>query len=130
MKYQVDFLPFTERHYIKSFAKKYKGAWDKTKKALEIEFTFVDLLFQKSIAETISLSADNTIRICKTEFKIVGTNISRHASGYRCIIAVHGNEKVVKVLLVYGKGDAEGKNETTWWQNLIKNTYPEYNNLL
>ncbi len=130
MKYQVVFLPYTDRHYIKSFAKKYKRAWNKTLDALDTEFRSVDVLFAKSIAEIICISPDNSIRICKTEFKILGTNISRHASGYRCIIAVHDDARVVKALLVYGKGDVEGKNETAWWQNIIKKTYPEYKDLL
>jgi hypothetical protein len=130
MKYQVVFLPFTERHYIKSFAKKYQGAWDKTHKALTLEFTQVDLLFQKTIAEVISVSTDNKVKMCKTEFKVLGTNVSRHASGCRCIIAIDIEVKIVDVLLVYGKGDVDGKNETTWWQNVIKDTYPQYRTLM
>ena len=130
MKYQVVFKPFTERHYIKSFAKKYQGAWNKTLKSLTIEFTYVERLFEKTIAETICVSADNSIKICKTEFKILGTSVSRHASGYRCVIAIHKETNTVKVLLIYGKGDVSGKNETAWWKNLVKDTYPEYRDIL
>lgn len=130
MKYQVVFLPFTERHYIKSFAKKYQGAWDKTRKALTLEFTLVDLLFQMTIAEIICVSPDNSIKICKTEFKVLGTEVSRHASGYRCIIAIHVDTVIVNVLLVYGKGDVGGKNETAWWQSLVRDTYLQYRNLI
>lgn len=130
MKYQVVFLPFTERHYIKAFAKKYQGAWEKTRKALTLEFTLVDLLFQTTIAEIICVSPDNNIKICKTEFKVLGTDVSRHASGYRCIIAIHVDTGVVNVLLVYGKGDVDGKNETAWWQNVVRDTYPQYRNLI
>ena len=101
MNYEVIFEPFTERHFIKSFAKKHKGAWDKTLKGLIVEFSFFDLLFLKSIAETI---VDlNDIEICKTEFKIAGTEVSRHASGNRCIVAVHKNTRIVNVLLIYNK---------------------------
>ncbi len=130
MKYQVVFLPFTERHYIKSFAKKYGGAWDKTLKALTLEFTLVDRLFETTIAEAIHISPDNNVRICKTEFKVLGTNVSRHASGYRCIVAIHSNTQIVKVLLVYGKDDIEGKKETVWWESLLRNTYPEYKDIV
>lgn len=130
MKYQVVFLPFTERHYIKSFAKKYQGAWDKTLKALTLEFTLVDLLFQKSIAEIICVSPDNKVKICKTEFKVLGTDVSRHGSGYRCIIAIHVDTGIVNVLLVYGKGDVDGKNETAWWQSVLRDNYPQYSNLI
>src|SRR3989338_8327692 len=130
MKYRVLFLSFTDRHYIRTFAKKHKGTWDKTLKSLVVEFTFADVLFQKSIAETICLSADNDIRICKTEFKILGTEVSRHASGNRCIIAVRKSTAVVHVLLVYSKGDIGESNETARWKAIVKDNYPEYRNLL
>lgn len=126
MKYHVVLESFTERHFIRSFAKKYKGAWDKTLKGLLLEFTYVDLLFQKSIAETICMSSDNEVRICKTEFKILGTEKSRHGSGNRCIIAVHTSTAVVRVLLAYHKNDLRGKNETKSWKALVKDNYPEY----
>jgi len=130
MKYGVVFCPFTERHFVRAFAKKYKGAWNRTLKGLLLEFTFADLLFEKSIAETICVSRDNDIKICKTEFKIAGTDVSRHASGNRCIIAVHKSTAVVQVLVVYSKGDIRGSNETAGWKAIIKENYPEYKNLL
>jgi hypothetical protein len=129
-RYTVIFTPFTDRHFIRTFAKKYKGAWDKTQKALIVEFTFVELLFEKSIAETISVSSDNDTLICKTEFKILGTEVSRHASGNRCIIAIRKSTAIVHVLLVYSKGDIMGSNETVGWKAVVKDNYPEYRNLL
>lgn len=128
MEYQVIFEPFTERHYIKSFAKKYKTSWDLTRKFLYEEFRKVDLLFFKSIAETIVDSKD--IKICKTEFKIAGTEVSRHASGNRCIIAIQKSSAIVHVLLVYSKGDIGGTNETARWKTIIKDNYPAYRALL
>lgn len=128
MRYEVVFAPFTERHFIKTFARKYHRAWEHTFKGLLLEFTLVDLLFEKSIAETIVDSED--IRICKTEFKIAGSQMSRHASGNRCIIAVQKNTTVVHVLLVYSKGDICESNETAGWKNLVKNNYPEYREIL
>jgi hypothetical protein len=129
MKYQVDFEIFTERHFIKDFSKKHKGAWERTLNGLMLEFTYVDLLFEKSIAETICVSGDNNIKICKTEFKIAGTEVSRHASGNRCIIAVHQSISKVYVLLVYHKGDI-GDNETAKWKLIIRENYPQYSGLL
>jgi len=130
MRYEVIFRPFTERHFIRTFAKKYKGAWDKTLKGLVVEFTFAEVLFEKSIAETICVSRDNGIRICKTEFKIAGPGKSRHASGNRCIIALHKSTATAHVLLVYSKGDIHGPNETASWKTIIKDNYPEYRVLL
>ncbi|MEK7631064.1 MAG: hypothetical protein AAB417_03500 [Patescibacteria group bacterium] len=130
MKYDVVFRSFTERHFIRTFAKKYKGAWDRTLKGLMLEFTYVDLLFEKSIAETIYVSGDRSIKICKTEFKIAGIQESRHGSGNRCIIAIHRDESKVRVLLVYHKNDLGGGNETTNWKRLIKENYSEYSSIL
>lgn len=131
MKYNVVFEDFTQRHYISSFAKKYKSAWDKTFKSLVVEFTFADLLFNKSIAETVCVSKDGDIKICKSEFKILGTNISRHASGNRCIFAIHKSSSAVKVLFVYSKTDIKSSgNETAKWKKIVSDNYPEYKALL
>ena len=130
MKYEVVFEPFTERHYIRTFAKKYKGAWDRTLKGLILEFTFVDLLFEKSIAETICISKDNVVKICKTEFKIAGTEVSRHSSGDRCIVAIHKNTSAVHVLLVYSKTDLGGRNETANWKKIVRENYHQYSKMV
>lgn len=128
MKYEVVFESFAERHFIKSFSKKYKGAWDFTFKFLKEEFEQIDLLFLKNVAETIVDS--ECVKICKTEFKIAGTQESRHGSGNRCIVAVHKNINKVCVLLVYHKNDLGGGNETANWKNMIKNNYSEYQEML
>ena len=126
--YEVFFESFAERHYIKTFAKKYKGAWDITLSFLVEEFKFFDALFAKNIAETISDSKD--VKICKTEFKISGTQESRHGSGNRCIVAIHKNANKVCVLLRYHKNDLGGGNETANWKRVIKENYSEYSDVL
>ena len=128
ISYTVIFEPFTERHFIKSFARKYKGAWDFTFKFLYQEFEQIDLLFLKNTAETIIDSKD--VKICKTEFKISGTRESRHGSGNRCIVAIYKNTNRVCVLLVYNKNDFSGSGETASWKNLVKENYPEYSSIL
>lgn len=128
MKYEVIFEPFTDRHFIKTFSKKYKNAWLSTYKALILEFTFFDFLFEKQIAETIIDCGE--IKICKTEFKIVGTNESRHSSGNRCVVALHKNTRRINVLLVYHKNDLGKGQETAEWSRLIKHNYKEYMGIL
>lgn len=126
--YDIVFKPFTERHYIRTFAKKYKRAWDITQRIITEEFRQVDLLFLKNTAETIT---DNqNIKICKTEFKIAGTQESRHGSENRCIVAINKDVATVYILLVYNKKDFGGGNETANWKNIIKENYPEYRSLL
>jgi hypothetical protein len=127
--YAVVTKKFAERHYISKFSKKYKGAWNVTWNAILEEFKRIDTLIRETaIAEVITHQGD--IRICKTEFRVHGTQESRHASGNRCIISVDSKTCIVSVLLVYGKTDIGSGKETTQWKNIIKENYPEYSNLL
>lgn len=128
-KYTVVIETFAERHYIKTFARKYKKAWNFTLEVLLEEFSKLDILLIKSIAEEIT-DKNADIVICKMEFKISGTQESRHGSGNRCIVAKHKNTNKVCVLLVYHKNDLGSGNETANWKNVIKENYPEYGNLL
>ena len=131
MKYIVEIDSFAEKHYIKSFSKKYKTTWERTLKVLYLEFTQVDLLLSKTISEVIFSSEDGMTKICKTEFKIAGTPESRHASGNRCIIAIHEGENKVRVLLVYHKSDiVKSGNETMAWKKIISAEFPEYRQLI
>ncbi len=126
--YIVIIKPFVERHYIKTFAKKYKKAWDFTLEVLVEEFEKFDILLFKTIAEEIT-DRNADVVIYKTEFKISGTRESRHRSGNRCIVAKHKKTSEIRVLLVYHKSDLGGGNETAKWKNIIKENYLEYRNL-
>lgn len=127
--YVVTIEPFADRHYIRTFAKKYKGAWNFTLSALIREFQSFDVILEKNIAEEIT-DKNADVVICKTEFKISGTQESRHGSGNRCIVAKHKNTNKICILLVYHKNDLGNGNETANWKNIIKKNYPEYKNLL
>jgi len=129
INYEVIFESFTERHFIRTFAKKYKGAWDITQRIITEEFRQIDLLFLKNAAEYIT-DKNADIAIFKTEFKIAGTQVSRHSSGNRCIVAIHKNANKVCVLLVYYKTDLGGGSETGNWKSLVRENYPEYSNIL
>ena len=128
INYAVVVEKYAERHFISSFKKKYKGAWSVTWDAIHEEFKRIDTLIGKTnIVETIT--DQGNIRICKTEFRVHGTQESRRGSGNRCIIAVHRDIGVVNVLIVYHKNDLGGTNETASWKNLVKENYPEYSNI-
>ena len=127
--YEVTIEPFADRHFIRTFAKKYKKAWDFTLSALAREFQSFDVILERTIAEEITDRNADAV-ICKTEFKISGTRESRHGSGNRCIVAKHKNTNKVCVLLVYCKNDLSGGNETANWKRVIKENYPEYSDML
>lgn len=127
--YAVIVAPYAERHFITKFKKKYKKAWDVTWVAMHEEFKRIDALIANTrIAEVIA--ATGTIRIVKTEFRVHGTQESRHASGNRCIMAIHKDTAIVHVLLVYNKNDLSDGNETAQWKILVKENYCEYTKIL
>ena len=126
--YSVTIDSFTERHFIKSFEKKYKQAWDVALIAITDQFERIDNLLNTPRAEIIS--SFESIKIIKTEFRIPTTKESAKTSGNRCIIAVDEKIKHVSILLVYCKTDIEGSNETAWWKRIIKVQYPEYKAVL
>lgn len=124
IRYSVIIQPFAKRYYFKKFSKKYKGAWDITWRAICEELQRFDSLLETSVAETITTNGN--VRIAKTEFRVVGTRESRKSSGNRCIVAVHNDIGLVKVLLIYHKTDLGDGNETAKWKQIIKDNYPEY----
>ncbi len=118
---------FAERHFIKTFSKKYKAQWDSTLSAIVAELERIDALVSTSRAETICDAGE--VLIIKTKFRVVGTQESAKTSGNRCIVAWHKSQQSVAVLLVYAKTDLSGHNETAEWQGIIKENYPVYREL-
>lgn len=52
--YEVEIESFADRHFIQSFSKKYKKAWNFTLSALVREFQTFDVLVERHIAEPIT----------------------------------------------------------------------------
>jgi len=125
--YTVEFADFSERHFIKKFRKKYKQNWERTEDALRAMYERVDNLLEKKRANIIC-EVDG-VRIIKSDFSIVGSNVSAKSSGNRCIAVCVIADRTVKILLVYNKNDLPKDNETVAWKQLITDNYPEYANL-
>jgi hypothetical protein len=119
---------FAKRHYIKLFEKKHKTHWGITLQAICAELARLDEVLRMSRAETIV--SGESVRIVKTQFKVVSSKESAKTSGNRCIVAWHVDEQRVCVLLVYGKTDLPGTNETAAWKKLVKENYPQYRGML
>lgn len=122
--YSVQIEDFAERHFIKSFQKKYKTHWDSTMVAIIAELERIDNLLKTDKAEIICEM--DGVKIIKTKFRVAGTKESAKSSGNRCIVAWNYEKKSVSLLLVYGKTDIEGDNETAQWKEIIKNNYSQY----
>ena len=122
--YEVEIMPFAERHYIKSFRKKYKKGWEITQAALQQETSRIDNVLSKTDrAETIQ--CNDGLLLVKMNFRVAGTTESAKRSGNRAIIFVNSSIGQCKILLVYSKKDICQPNETQKWQNIIKENYPE-----
>jgi hypothetical protein len=66
----------------------------------------------------------------KTKFKVVKSKESATTSGNRCIVAWHKEAHFVSILLVYGKTDLGGGNETVNWKNLVRGNYNQYSKMV
>ncbi|MES2971401.1 MAG: hypothetical protein V4702_03710 [Patescibacteria group bacterium] len=122
--YSVDFDPFCERHFIKSFLKKYKAAWDKTYDDIEEVCRRIDGMLEYKRADLIS--SVGQYKLVKLDFAVEGTRISPKSSGNRCILVIDEDMRSVKVLLVYSKNDISEPNETVKWKEIIKDNFSEY----
>lgn len=120
---------FAERHFIKLFEKKYKRKWEVTERAiLDMLRRIEALVGTNSYIETIC--ASGSVTMLKVEFRVAGTEQSRHGSGNRCIVAWHTDTATVRILLVYGKTDVRGARETDWWKDMVRENYLHYRAML
>ena len=126
-KYRVEFDDFTERHFGKKFEKKYKNQWTETRKDIA--------RFCERIEKTINtnrmrlISSNGRYRLVKMYFTVLGTKLSPKAAGNRCILVVDDEKRLVRMLLVYAKGDLRGAGETTRWKMIIKEQFPDIGEL-
>ncbi|OIP86648.1 hypothetical protein CO009_01895 [Candidatus Shapirobacteria bacterium CG_4_8_14_3_um_filter_35_11] len=132
-EYSVFVEDFAQRHYIHSFAKKYKGKqWDITLKAIREMLSRYDNFVNANISTSSKIDFIchcNGYSIVKVDFKIAGSNVSAKSSGNRVVAAVDTVKKIIKILLVYSKNDISPPNETAKWKNMVTDYYPEFSNL-
>lgn len=127
--YRVVFEEYAKKHYIKEFAKEYKGAWVTTQKAIVGQLRNVDMLRDSGRLRNppIHLTADRRKWVLKHEFAMAGLHESPHGSGRRLIAYVDEINRVVRILLVYHKKHVEKKygSETAWWKSVAKREFME-----
>jgi hypothetical protein len=121
--YSVNFDPYCERHYIKVFDKKYKGAWTKTRLDIEDVCKRIDSMLQYKRADLIS--SVGQYKLVKLDFSVEGTKMSPKSSGNRCILIIDEDIRSVRLLVVYSKNDISEPNETAKWKAIVKNQFGE-----
>jgi len=132
-EYSVFIEEFADRHFIHSFAKKYKGKqWEITLRAIKEMLArydnFANINISNSSKIDIICPCNNYVLI-KLDFKIAGSNISAKSSGNRVVAAVNSENKLIKILLVYSKNDIGPPNETAKWKNMVAKYYEEFKEL-
>lgn len=132
-EYVVFIEEFAQRHYIKSFAKKYKGKqWDITLFAIKSILTRYDNIAPNNKSNDSKLDIIcpcGEYIIIKLDFSVAGTKISPKTSGNRIVAAVNSEKKIIKILLVYSKNDIGPPSETAKWKNIIAQYYEEFKEL-
>lgn len=121
--YNVITTEYAERHFIKTFVRKYGNVWDKTMNAINEMLSRIDMFIRTSKAERIHISEN--CYIAKCEFKIVWSNESPKTSWNRIIVYVDESEKEIQILLIYTKTAVQWANETAWRQKQIKENHKE-----
>ncbi len=132
-RYSVFIEDFADRHYIRSFAKKYKGKqWEITLTAIKEILTRYDNIAPQNHSTDSKLDIIcpcNGYILVKLDFKIAGNNVSAKSSGNRVIAAIDTVKRIIKILLVYSKNDIGPPNETVRWKNMIAQYYEEFKKL-
>lgn len=122
-KYSVIVGEYAKKHFIKSFSKKYKSAWEKT-------FTTIENVLSRIVAFSRT-SKVNQICVCehqyiaKCEFNIEWQKTSTKTSWNRIIVYVDEELFETKILLLYAKTDIKWEHETAWWKSEVKNNYSD-----
>ena len=124
---KVEVTDFAKKKYLKSFYKEKKNVFQRLWFAFDFMLRKPEQLLKKKDNEVIH---DNgNVAICKCYFKSE-LKKSAKSSGGRVIIAWHREDKLVRVLLAYGKKHIRGGHETVWWEGVVKQNFVEYKELL
>ena len=124
MNYQVTFEDYAVRHYLKKFRKKYRHQWSSTEDGIRNKLARIDSVIDNQRIEVIHCTDDKQELIVKDQFKIAQSKKSAKTSGDRIIAHVDRRLRLVKVLLIYHKGDLPKKrSETSQWRVMIGANY-------
>lgn len=123
--YRVIFSDYSNRHYIKRFAKAYKGKrWMITQDSI-----FQDLKRVRELQLTQQvdqLKYANKRWLFKYDFAVAQSNISPKKSGNRCLVFLDSTRYQATILLLYGKDDLpKNQSETSYLLKIAEEEFPE-----
>lgn len=123
--YRVLFSEYAESHYIKKFAKNYKGKrWALTQESIFQELKRIHAL--QNTQQVDQLKSGDGCLLFKYDFAVAQTNVSPKASGNRCIVFLDIEKHEQMVLYVYGKGDLpKSPGETQHILHTVKSEFKD-----
>lgn len=127
LNYSCSWREFAERHYAKTFSKKYKSSWLTTRNDIDDVCRRIDRMLDFARADLIASVGSR--KLVKLDFAVAGTKVSPKASGNRCILDIDEERRHVDVLIAYSKNEIGPPNETAKWKAVIKAEYSEVSKL-
>ena len=121
LHYSCVWREFAERHYAKTFSKKYKSSWLTTRNDIDDMCRRIDRVLEFARADLIA--SIGSYKLVKLDFAVAGTRTSPKSSGNRCILYVDEETRRVEVLVAYSKNEIGPPNETSKWKQLVKAQY-------
>jgi len=120
-KYSILIWKYANRHFCKSYERKYKQAWDSTLNS--IKSTLGRIQKANLIWGLTMIHSMDVYSIYKYEFKVAWSNTSAHSWGHRCILLRDDEDYKVTILLIYWKTNIKWSNETSRREKEIKWNY-------
>lgn len=127
--FAVSWSKYAQRHYLKSFEKKYKGKqWEITRVSIEEDLkrlAFSDLQKTQQVDELYHCGC---YWIFKYDFRVAKTKESAKSSGNRCLVFADCEQKFLEILLIYAKTDLHknGMGEQQYIESVLKSEFREY----
>lgn len=124
--YRVVFSDYANSHFMKRFAKDYKGKrWLLTQDSIFQELKRIHAMQQSQQVD--ELKHGKGCKLFKYDFAVAQSNVSPKASGNRCIVFLDTGKHLQTVLLLYGKGDLpKNQSETQFILTAVQNQFPGY----
>ena len=124
--YRVVFSEYAKRHFLKDFAKKYKGArWAITEKSILQDLKRVRVLqYTQQVDE---LRQGGKLWLFKYDFTVAQTNIAPKRSGNHCPSCLDAGRYLQTILLIYSKSHLPKKQgETVYLLQEVKQQFPQF----
>jgi len=123
--YRVVIGEHASRHFIKRFAKDYKGKrWSVTLASIEQDLRRVHAL--QLTQQVDELKRGSGCILFKYDFAVAQSGVSPKASGNRCVVFLDTEVHAQTILLLFGKSDLpKNHHETDWIYATIRKNYTE-----